>query len=99
MTVSTYLPCAAVACLTGPILAISMASPDPGGIALVIAPPWTNVASIIEASNGHIVGPESTLLGPLATFENPDFVERAKANGAWFVIDSNPIAFLCGATT
>lgn len=85
------------AALTGPALAVAHAKAAPGNISLVIVPPWHSSAAVVTAGDGQLVGPILSRVSVLAVSDNPDFFDDVKAAGAWFVLDGNRWAHLCGA--
>lgn len=82
--------------VTGPALSVSMSAPEPGGIMLVIVPPWIDGNSAVEAAGGTPVGPVQALFGQFATAPSADFVTRVEARGAWAVMDGAALARICG---
>ena len=98
MTPVTLGLCLSIGLLTGPLLALACSKPDPGSIALVISPPWIERDTVIEASNGRLIGPTSAFLGSFAISTEPEFAQLLKENGIWFVVDGSGIASLCGIT-
>ena len=91
--------CVAIGIFAGPIAALTFAEPARSDIALVIAPPWVAHDELIEAADGKIIGPTSAYFGVLATSEQADFVETVKSKGAWFVLDGERMAAICGIKT
>ncbi len=89
------LGCLAVLFLaTGPV-ALLMAGPARAGQpALVVAPPWgLGADGIIAAAGGRAIGPVAAPLARLAVLDSPG---RARAAGAWAVLDAGALASLCG---
>lgn len=71
-------------------------APDPAAPMLVIAPPWADIAAIVEEAGGWIVGPTHAPLGALAMSGAADFAQEAQAAGAWIVTNGTALAQLCG---
>ena len=96
MTMTVHLAACAAVGLSAPFISLAGSTPVPGGIALVIAPPWVATEAIVDAAGGRAVGPVSVPLGMLAQSDTPDFADKLRKAGAWFVADGRPVALLCG---
>ncbi|ABD55287.1 hypothetical protein [Jannaschia sp. CCS1] len=81
-----------------PVAVLSAGHPEPGDVALVIAPPWTangGAAGIVAAAGGREVGPIRAPFAVLAVF---DTQPAARALGAWLILDGRLMAAICGAS-
>ncbi len=64
---------------------------------LVIANPWYGTADEVISRAGLVeISPERAPLGALTMLDDPDDASRLRKNGAWFVIDGELIAQICG---
>ena len=50
---------------------------------------------VVEAG-GELIGPRQAVFGSLAISEDPNFAALLKSSGAWFVVDGQTFARLCG---
>lgn len=113
MSLSIHVAPLGIAALAGPLLALAGGTPQAGKITLVITPPWVVRDDVIAQAGGRPIGPRAAPLGTLALFDDPPsddplsddplsdsplFVQRLKAQGAWFVADGRPLAYLCGVS-
>ncbi|NNK79801.1 MAG: hypothetical protein HKP40_13945 [Litoreibacter sp.] len=93
-----FLACIALGSLiTGPFLLLVSSEPRPGSPVLVLAPPWTGGASaVVQEAGLREIGPERAILAALADYERVEDLGLLSSAGAWFVIDGEHIASLCG---
>ena len=83
--------------LSSALLVPFVVAPAPDGdLALVIAPPWVDIDTVIAGSGGGLVGPVQAPFATLARFETDVPVHRLKGHGAWAVLDGRRIALICG---
>lgn len=87
------------AAFTGPVLAVANAQPVTGSVSLVIGSPWKSSMDIITETDGQLVGPYSLRIGALAASDDPEFINDLKSAGAWFILDGDRLAQMCGVTT
>ena len=85
-----------VTLLTGPVLALVSAPPDPTGPVLVITPPWTNAVERVLAAGGRPVGPTAAPIGVLAVIETPEGMKRLQKHGDVLIRDGRRLANICG---
>ncbi len=70
--------------------------PEPGEPVLVIAAPWVDIAGVVHAMGGVLLGPQLAPMAALMATEGDDVTARARAAGAWFVMDGRFVAAICG---
>ncbi len=88
----------AIAVLAMPLSIVMGKRPEPGEVALVIAPPWTSVggaAGVVRAAGGQEIGPMRAPFAVLAILEAP---EAALRHGAWLILDGRVLAMICGVS-
>lgn len=87
--------------LSGPLAALAGLSgrtaDDAAGPVLAVAPPWRDLDAIADRAGGRLVGPIRAPFAAFASGVAPDFSDRLLASGAWFVLDAQGLAQLCGA--
>lgn len=82
--------------LAGPAMALFLAAPDPDAPMIVVAAPGHDLVALVAKSGGSVVGPESAAMAVFAASYDPDFVRRARENGAWLVVGGAALAAICG---
>lgn len=88
----------AVTLLAMPVALVLSGRPQPGEIALVIAPPWASAggaAGVVAAAGGREIGPVRAPFAVLAVLDAP---EAAMRLGAWIVLDGRIMALVCGVS-
>ncbi|SCZ58010.1 hypothetical protein SAMN04488118_103194 [Epibacterium ulvae] len=80
-----------------PIAALVMQpAPKPGGVALVIAPPWSrDISEIIERAQIAEISPVRAPMGVLVEIENSQDIRNLRAHGAWLVLNGARVLELC----
>lgn len=79
-----------------PILSLLLLPPPQAGdVALVLAAPWEDAASIADRAEVREVAPERAPLGVLVALDSPQSVARLYSQGAWLVIDGKRVLELC----
>lgn len=86
-----------IAALAGPIAALGASTPRANEPVLAIAPPWVDVAGVVDRAGGRAIGPWRAPLATLAQGHGAQFADRLRAAGAWIVIDGAALARICGA--
>ncbi len=82
--------------LATPVALLAGTRPDPGGIVLVVAPPWATTggaAGIVSAAGGREIGP---MRAPFAVLATLDDLPAARQHGAWLLLDGRVLARICG---
>ncbi|MFL4469787.1 hypothetical protein ACERZ8_07875 [Tateyamaria armeniaca] len=81
---------------TGPLMALSVQSSETSEITLIVLPPWTDRAQLLDAIQGFEIGPQSAPFGFLVQSTHGDLASVAYAAGAWWVTDGAGLASICG---
>ena len=82
--------------LCGPLLALATAPVRADtDVLLVVFTPGRDVARLVEAAGGRLVGPEIAPFGALASGGAADFATTLRDAGVW-VFDGAALAAICG---
>lgn len=78
-----------------PMALLATTRPEPGGVALVIVPPWApgGASGVVAAAGGREIGPMRAPFAVLAVFNGHDM---GMSHGAWAILDGRLIAAICG---
>ena len=85
--------------IAGPLIVALSSVPQESDLVLVLAPDVQVRENMIREAGGRLVGPEQAVFGSFAVSDDPEFVTSLKASGAWFVVNGQRIALLCGVDT
>ena len=82
-----------------PVALAGAGAAQAGRPALVLAAPGSGGAvQVIDRAGGRLVGLDRAAIGQMAVFETQADLDRARAAGAWILIDAQAIAALCAGT-
>ena len=82
--------------IAGPLVVALSGAPQEDDLVLVLAPDAQGRAHMIHEAGGRVIGPEQAIFGSFAVSDDPEFIPSLKASGAWFVVNGQRIAQLCG---
>ena len=85
--------------IAGPLVVALSKVPEENDLVLVLAPDMKVRERMILEVGGRLIGPEQAVFGSFAVSDDPEFVPSLKASGAWFVVNGQRIALLCGVDT